>query len=292
MAEAWGSVSVEDLGRVLLAAGSSVDYPEMPDLSGLVAARLREAQPARRPARALRLRPLLRPVFRPLWQRVAVAAAIVVLLTSGTVLVSPSARHAVAGWLGLRGVKIQGAPSGTPTPTATSRPSPSPSLALGAGLDLGTRVTLAEAQAAVPFTILVPTDPLLGQPDEVYLRQGLISNQVTLLYRSRPGLPAAAFTGAGLLLTEFQARVDEEFLLTKTVYLGSTVQRVLVGTDPGYWVSGHPHEVAYVDPNGEQTFDRPRLAGNVLLWQHGDVTLRIEADVDEGQAIAFGASVR
>jgi hypothetical protein len=290
MADSWGSVALEDLGRIVQSAGSSIDYPETPDLAGPVASRLRVVQPIRRTSR--HPRPWLRPVVRPVWQRVAVAAAIVALLTSGAVLVSPGARHAVAGWLGLRGVKIQGAPSGTPTPTATSRVSPGPSLALGAGLDLGTRVTLADAQAAVPFTILVPSDPLLGQPDEVYLRQGIIANQVTLLYRARPGLPAAAFTGAGLLLTEFQARVDEEFLLTKTVYLGSTVERVLVGADRGFWVSGQPHEVAYVDPDGQQEFDRARLAGNVLLWQHGDVTLRIEADIEEGQAIAFASSTR
>ena len=144
----------------------------------------------------------------------------------------------------------------------------------------------------IPFTIFVPTDPLLGQPDEVYLRQGIIANQVTLLYRARPGLPAAAFTGAGLLLTEFQARIDEEFVLTKTVYLGSTVERVLVGTDPGFWISGRPHEVGYVDPDGQQEFDRTRLAGNVLLWQHGEVTLRIEADIEEGLAIALASSAR
>jgi hypothetical protein len=217
---------------------------------------------------------------------VAVAAALVVAIAGGTVLFSPGARRAVAGWLGLRGVRIVAAPSDTPTPSVTPTP------ILGAGLDLGQRGTLAEAQAAVPFTILVPTDPQLGRPDEVYLRQGTIADQVTLLYRARPGLPVGDYSGAGLLLTEFQARIDEEFLLTKTVHLGSKVEPVLVGSDPGFWISGRPHEVGYVDAVGGQLFDRTRLAGNVLLWQHGSVTLRIEADVAREDAIRLASSVR
>jgi hypothetical protein len=217
---------------------------------------------------------------------VAVAAALVVVILAGTMVFSPGARRAVAGWLGLRGVKIESAPSGAPTPTAT------PTLALGAGLDLGQRVTLAEAQAAVPFQIMVPTDPELGPPDEVYLRQGNIANQVTLLYRERPGLPKAAFTGAALLLTEFQARIDEEFVLYKVVHLGATVERATVNGDPGFWISGGPHEVAYYDPDQDFVQDRTRLAGNVLLWQHGEVTLRIEADIERDVAIRFASSVR
>jgi hypothetical protein len=297
MASTWQDVSTEQLEALLASAGPAVDLPDVsegPDVAALVVARLRSEPAHRREGAWARVREwlagtrreVLRPTFRSAWPRVAVAAALVVAILSGTMVFSPGVRRAVAGWLGLRGVKIESVPSGTPTPTGT------PSLALGAGLDLGQPVTLAEAQAAVPFRIMVPTDPALGEPDEVYLRHGNIADQVTLLYRERPGLPKAALTGAALLLTEFQARIDEEFVLHKTVHLGATVERATVNGEPGFWISGQPHEVGYFDPDGDGLFDRIRLAGNVLLWQHGEVTLRIEADIARDEAIRFASSVR
>ena len=50
--------------------------------------------------------------------------------------------------------------------------------------------------------------------------------------------------------------------------------------------------VAYLDRNGNQIQDQTRLAGNVLLWQHGDVTFRIEADTTKGRALRIAASAR
>ena len=279
----------DELERALRAAAPFVAYPEVADLSGVVGRRLREGPlvPARRRWASLGLRRVVRPVLRPALQpalaRAAVALALIVAVLGGTLVFSPSARRAVAGWLGLRGVKIVVTPAPTITPSVTP--------SLGTGLDLGKRVTLAQAQAGVPFRILVPTE--LGPPDEVYLRTGFIENEVILLYRARPGLPAGPFTGAGLLLAEFQARIDTEFIEKKIVFEGATdLEAVTVGGDPGYWIAGAPHFILYFDSQGRQAPDQTRLAGNVLLWQHGEVTFRIEADIGKDQALRIAGSAR
>ena len=65
---------------------------------------------------------------------------------------------------------------------------------------------------------------------------------------------------------------------------------VTVNGDPGFWIEG-VHEIFYTGPEGEFLRDTARLAGNVLLWQHGSVTLRLEADVPMAQALAIAQSV-
>jgi hypothetical protein len=287
-------LSDDQLERALRGAASAVAYPDLPDLSGMVGRSLREspAPAARRGWAPSGLRRLLRPVLRPALQpalvRAAVALVVALAVFSGTMVFSPSARHAVAGWLGLRGVKITVTPS--PTPSSSTSPSPAPT-SLGSGLDVGQRVTLAQVQGLLPFKILIPAE--LGPPDEVYLRAGSFQDQVILLYRARPGLPSAKLTGAGLLLTEFQARLDTQFVEGKILFLGATsVEALTVNGDPGYWIEGAPHEIVYFDRDGNQIGDRSRLAGNVLLWQHGDVTFRIEADIAKGQALRIAESSR
>ncbi|HEX9410631.1 MAG TPA: hypothetical protein VF986_02915 [Actinomycetota bacterium] len=284
MSSRWQAATSEDLERALAQAASFVAYPDVGDLSGLVARRIREAPApaARRWARPnLRevLWPVARPILQPAWLKAAVAVAVVVAMFTGTLVFSPTARRAVAGWLGLRGVKIEIVPS----PSITVSPS------LGTGLQLGDRVTLAEVQPRVPFQILVPAE--LGAPDEIYLRNVGGVDQVTLLYRARPGLPKAAETGAGLLLTEFQASIDNQLIEKKVGSQATRIEAETVNRQPGYWIEG-AHEVYLVGPDGEPIADTIRLAGNVLLWEHGKVTLRLEAAITEEQALRIAQSVR
>jgi hypothetical protein len=283
MASSW---SFDELETGLRDLGARLDYPVADTVADVVGQRLREA--SRRPGLVARWRPtrILRPVFVPTWQRATVAVAVVIAVLSGLLLFSPSTRHAVAGWLGIRGVKIEV----TPTPTLSL--SPKPAGALGGTLHIGLPVTLQEAQEAVPFHVLIPLLAGFERPDEIDLIPTFSGRgQVTLLYRARPGLPAASPTGVGLLLTEFQAKPNEEFLLKKIAPQGTTVEAVTVNGEPGFWLSGAPHEIYYVGPDGSPIFDTVRLAGNTLLWQQGPVTLRIEGEVTKAQALAIARSV-
>ena len=45
-----------------------------------------------------------------------------------------------------------------------------------------------------------------------------------------------------------------------------------------------PHEVALLEPDGTRVTHSARLAGHTLIWQEGEVTLRLEGDVDLGRA--------
>jgi hypothetical protein len=213
------------------------------------------------------------------WLKAAVVVAVVVTVFTATMAFSPGARRAVAGWLGLRGVKIEVVPS-PPIP---------PPPALGATLDLGDRVTLAQAQPQLPFEILVPS--ALGVPDELYLRTDLAVAQLNLVYRARPGLPAATTTGEGLLLGEFEASIDRPLLEKKVASTGTRIEAVTVNGQPGFWIEG-AHELYLIGPDGEVVPDTVRLAGNVLLWEHGSVTLRLEADISKAEALRIARSAR
>jgi hypothetical protein len=258
----------------LVELGGRLDYPAPgPDLVLAVGHRLRSAE-VREPA-------TLRPLFRPAWQRVAIAVAAMVAVLTGVLTVSPGAREAVARWLGLRGARLEVVPT---LPSAPARP-------LGEGLFLGRRLSLAGAGRSVPYDILVPTLPELGSPDEVYFEARVGDGIVSLVYRSRPGIPPAAETGAALLVTQFRARIDEELIEKKLLGTGTDIEFVTVDGGDGYWLEGRPHVLYFQDPDGVRLEQSVRLAGNVLLWERGDLTLRIEGDITREQAIRIAESM-
>jgi hypothetical protein len=259
---------------------ASLEFPPTPDLAAAVTARLEQA-PAPAPARP---RPRRRWPGGPAgWRRLALAGLAAVLLAAAVLVVSPGTREAVARRLGLRGIGVQ---VGGPTPpTATTTP--------GARLDLGLgrRVTLDEARRRVDWPVLVPSAPGFSQPDAVFVDEALpAGGRVDLVYRARPGLPASQFTDAGLLITEFQGRPTPEFL--KKVAVMGVVEEVTVGGEPGYWFSGEPHFFTYVDARGGFREERTRLAGNTLIWQRGDLTLRLEGQLPKEEAIRIAESMR
>ena len=273
------------LEAALSALATRVAFPEEIEVATVVARRLREERgsttakviPYRR--RAIN-RPALRPVFRPAWQKAAVAIAAAVVLATGALAASPGARQAVANFLGLRGIRIMIVPS----------LSPAPSPSLGSGLSLGDPTTLAQAQARVPFRIAVPSTPDLGSPDEVYVVESSSGAELSLLYRARPGLPVASATGAGLLVSQFQGRLDQP-LLEKAVGEGAMIRGVIVNGHPGFWIEGQPHELFFLDRGGRPIPETVRLAGNVLVWQQGDVLIRLESALPLDRALKIAESV-
>ncbi len=84
------------------------------------------------------------------------------------------------------------------------------------------------------------------------------------------------------------ARIQEGFF-RKTLGETSTVRSVDVGGDAGYWIEGSPHELMF-EFGDEVLPDTFRLATNTLLWQHGDLVYRLEADIDLGTAVRIARS--
>ncbi len=192
----------------------------------------------------------------------AVALALAAVLTAGVLALSPGARSAFLELFQLRGamvVRVDKLP---------------PAERIGR-LDLiGARVNRAEAEHRAGFTLLD-----LGEPDSIHLR----GEFVTLVYGTveRPRL----------LLSESRATIWDQFV-KKAAGSETTVERVRVGGADGLFLSGAGHYVMFREPNGEIAVERAFLAGTTLLWNRGELLLRLEADVGRAEAIQLGESVR
>ena len=64
-----------------------------------------------------------------------------------------------------------------------------------------------------------------------------------------------------------------------------------VNGEPGVWLE-EPHLVFFEDLRGRVRQSTGRLAGKTLLWQHGDVTLRLEGDLSKEEALRIARTGR
>lgn len=248
------SSPVEETAIDLALRGLAVEirYPPTPDLAGAVRRRLDVGDlPVRAPWR----------IGWRLFRRSSLAALAALLLLVGAVL---------AVGIGLRGLSI----------VFVEWPPP----AVGDRLELGTAVTLAEAQAQAPFEVLVPTGEI-GEPDEIYVDEAGGVYRVSLVYRSDSD-PASV----DLLITEFHARTEQD-VAVKELGPRSRAEPVTVRGEPGFWISGEPHVLVYLDRGGRPFEDRVRLVGDVLVWQRDEVTLRLEGAVSREAALRIAESM-
>jgi hypothetical protein len=237
-------MSDQELERRLRDLGDGLDVPTAPGLPHAV--RRRIAGGVHRAARPAGRR-----------RGVAAAAAAAVLVLGGAALAN----------LLIPGVEIRRVPD---APTA-SAPGSVEELRLGRSVDL------AEARRVVDLTVLVPQR--LGRPDAVYVGRNPAGGRVTMVYEPTGSLPRDPNTGAGMLVTLFRGSTDAGFV-RKRVGPATTIRNLEVEGDPGMWIEGAPHTVGYIDEAGELFHDSLRLAGNVLIWQEGSVTVRLESRLD------------
>lgn len=186
------------------------------------------------------------------WLRPAAIALAILVVAIGAALVVPPARTALLDWLGLRGVSIVRVDELPPTPPIGE-------------LDLGRRVTLDEA----PSWTLVPDD----EPDSVFVEDGTVN----LLW----GTP----DDVRLLLTEFRG----DPFIEKLIDGNTEVEPVSVNGRAGAWLE-QPHVVMFRDPSGRFRDNPGRLAGKTLLWENGELTLRLEGDLSKAEALRIARS--
>lgn len=209
---------------------------------------------------------------RPRWRRPSLTAALAAALAVAVI-----GGGAVAFWL-IPGVDIER----VPTPPTAPAPEQPPEL------NLGRRVTLAEARDSVDINVLVPQ--VLGSPDDVYVGREPAGGRVTLVYGPDMDLPEDPNTGVGMLVTLFRGSTEPDFV-NKQVGPDTSVRPITVEGAPGMWIEGAPHEVFYIDSDGRPFPDSLRLAGNVLIWQVGEVTLRLESNLALNPSLEVAGSM-
>lgn len=235
------------LEHELRSLATSVEWPDEPDVTGVVARRVAggAAAPRRRGRR-----------------RLALALAVVLAVTLA-VLAVPPARTAIFDWLGIGGariVRVEELPALDPVP----------------GLEiLGDRVDLATARARAGFPFSDPPDGE-PRPDEVRVAPGI---RVSYLWRDGDRVR--------LLLTQFPGSVGDPALVKKLVAASTSVEDLDIDGHRAVWLEGGPHVVFFVSPEGDVRDDQGWLAGNTLLVDRGGVTVRVEGSLDRDQAVAL-----
>ena len=187
--------------------------------------------------------PALRPELAPrrhLMQPgrpVALAVTIVAVALAAAFAV-PQSRGAILRFLGLGAVHVEFAER---LPAAQEHP---------LSARLGPTVSMAVARDLLGRP---PLQPPLAPAPALHAQDGIVS--LLFLHGGEP-----------VLLSELSSRSR---LLKKIALTSTSVQWVRVGTDPAIWIAGDRHVVVF--PHAV-----PQLAGNVLVWQHGNLTLRLE----------------
>jgi hypothetical protein len=191
---------------------------------------------------------------RSLAWRVALAAAAALVLVAVAVVAIPDGRHAVARWLGLARLEVR----------VVDEPATAP------GTGLGPRFTLDGAATAVGVAPYVA--PVLGEPVAVHAPGG---HYVAVRYDDG---------GTSVLVVTLPGR-----LFHKEVASGSQAEPLDVHGADGLWVTGSPHELVYEEPAGGVV--QSRASADTLVWQAGDVIVRIEGDIGRARALELAAGV-
>jgi hypothetical protein len=108
---------------------------------------------------------------------------------------------------------------------------------------------------------------------------------VLLAWRPGPGLPGIDGTPWGAMLMELPS--DQGPLAFKDVAGQNRFDPVHVEGARGYWIEG-PHDLVLVTDSGEQ---RLYVRGNVLLWDEGGVTFRLETALGRERVVGLAGSL-
>lgn len=159
-------------------------------------------------------------------------------------------------------------PTGTPVPTSTPRPFP---------FQLSRPTTLSEARAAAGYRARLPAYPDdLGTPDLVF---------------------AEDFGGPAIILVWLETDDPEKTRLSLMQLGGDAliekfspqvISETQVNNQPALWTEGS-HSLRY--RSAAQLVEMV-VEGNVLIWQEGEITYRLEGDLTMEEAVRVAESLR
>jgi hypothetical protein len=198
------------------------------------------------------------------WRTVAIAVTVVVVAL-GAAFAVPQSRSALLRWFHLRGVTVERVETLPPAAERTQADG------------LGQPLTRRAAERVLGFRLALPPLPG-GGPKTVYVLDDALA---TVAFRAY---------GHPILLSEY--RSTGSAFLRKSVGDATAVESARVGGDEGLWLAGAPHTVTYRDRTGAFKQRAVLVRGNVLLWVHGQLTMRLEGHLTKGQALHLGRLVR
>lgn len=94
--------------------------------------------------------------------------------------------------------------------------------------------------------------------------------------------------GRVVLVSVIEGVLTDE-VLVKTLNPDTDIVEVTVGDAPGLWISGAPHDLAFLSPDGSIVFER--VAGNTLVWQDDQMIGRVEGFESVDAAIEFASGL-
>jgi hypothetical protein len=241
---------VNELETRLRDLGAELALPWEPDLVGAVTARLH--RPARREWGT--------------WRRPLLAAVALAVLALAIAFAVPPARSAILRFFHLGAVSVERVET---LPPARERP-------LVAGF--GEPVDRVAAENRIGFHLLLP--PLEGGPPKRVYAPGYeflatVLN-VPIDGRRKP-----------VLLIEIPG--DNLGIAKKVVQKETLIAPVSVKGRSGMWIRG-PHVVAFVGSGTGIHTPVTRASGSALIWLHGNLTLRLEGNLTQEQALRLARS--
>lgn len=90
--------------------------------------------------------------------------------------------------------------------------------------------------------------------------------------------------GRVVLVSVIEGALTDD-VIVKTLGPDTVIVEVAVGKAPGLWISGAPHELAYLSPDGTIAFER--VAGSTLVWQDDQMIGRLEGFESVDDAVEF-----
>lgn len=251
----------------LRALASGMDYPRTPDIAGRVSAYLRLST---------------RPRFRLTFKALAWSLTLIVVLCSSLMLIPP-VRAAIIEFIQIGVVRIF-PPEPTLQPVTTATPgsfapvTATPAQSLMPTLNqMAGKTTLAEAQAEVDYSILLPKYPSgLGEPDYVYI-QNMDGNMVILVWLD-PQQPKKILMSLHFLPSGSWAIKKME---------PTVIEETTVNGGHAIWTTG-PYPIYMT--NGDIQYKR-LITGHVLIWTDGEVTYRLETDLGIEEAVKIAESL-
>jgi RNA polymerase sigma factor (sigma-70 family) len=232
--------------------------------------------------------------------RVAMVAVVIIV----AVLAIAPVRRAVAGWLGLRGVRIEqpiAPPAGGQSPpssaittvVSSSATSDEATTTAAPTAGFGEPTTLADARKAVTFAVRIPSDSRLGDPDLVTLERDVAKGLVTLWWKPNDRLPLPASPTNptwGMSFSTFHGSV-QDWSFSKMLGPDAKVEFVTVQGASGRWIEGEPHQLA-ITTDGQSATVTNRLATNTLVWERDGITYRLEAKISRDLALSIAETVK